>query len=85
MWYLVIRVLDLMLSVIFLVVGRINYLKEMRKMAEMSVVSRVNNPLKNLWIWISVNAVGQLANTVQSTFFLFLAQDHCSYANVQTG
>lgn len=54
-------------------------------MAEMSVVSRVNNPLKNLWIWISVNAVGQLANTVQSTFFLFLAQDHCSYANVQTG
>ncbi len=48
---------------------------------EMSHLGSMQDPFKDL----HVNAVGQLANTVQSTFFLFLAQDHCSYANVQTG
>lgn len=53
-------------------------------MQQLTMVSKINNPLNNLWIWIGVNMLSQLANTVQSAVFISLPSDQCSYADVHT-
>ena len=50
----------------------------MRSSASLSLLSKnVNNPFKNLWIWVGLNALSQVFNLVESGLYLNATPPQC--------
>jgi len=75
---IVINAVMIGLGIFFFALAYLNETEEKQKFEEYKASTMIKNPLSNIWIWVSLNIVGQITSEVESVLiYNFYGGDEC--------
>lgn len=73
------------LSIILVIVVYLNENEEKKKFVEYQVNAGTYSPLKSVWMWVTMNILGQVASLVESILiYVFYEGNECYIVEVTT-
>lgn len=79
LWLVVVKWLNLLLALLFVIMGSLHHRKEHKKLVNLENVRQYNNPLPELRWWILLNMLSQTIACVESAVFIFIPSIDCRY------
>lgn len=75
----VVKWLNLLLALVFVVMGNLHHRKEQNKLVTFDNIRQYHNPLPELRWWIYLNMLSQTIGCVESTVFVALPNLMCRF------